>query len=139
MRAALFCLFLMLNFTAFAQQECLLGVGGEDDETIAKVFQLNEEQQENLKNWSAELKIRNEILQNRADYLLKQHKESSVDVLLTVSKEYQDILDSMKQNVRMIDKRLLSTLNPKQYEFYTELCSKLTLRPIYINRSVDEK
>lgn len=139
MKAAVFCLFLMLNFSVFAQQECLLGVGGKDDETIAEVFQLNEEQLGNLKNWSAELKIRNEILENQAEYLLKQHAESSPEVLLKVSTEYRTILDSMKQNVRMMDKRLLSILNPKQYEFYVELCNKLTLRPIYINRSVDEK
>ncbi len=139
MRAAVFCLFLMLNFSVFAQQECILGVGGKDDGTIAEVFQLNEEQLEKLKNWSAELKIRNEILQNQADYLLKQHEESSPEVLLKISSEYRGIIDSMKQNVRMMDKRLLSIFNSKQYGFYLELCDKLTLRPIHINRSVDEK
>ncbi len=139
MKAAFFSLFLMLNISVFAQQECLLGVGGEDDETIAEVFQLNEEQLENLRNWSAELKIRNEILQNQADYFLKKHAESSPEELLKVSAEYKGIIDSMRQNVRMMDKRLLTILNPKQYEFYVELCSKLTLRPIHINRSVDEK
>ncbi len=139
MKAAVFCLFLILNFSIFAQQECLLGVGGRDDGTIAEVFQLNEEQLESLRNWSAELKIRNEILQNQAEYLLKKHEESSPEELMRVSMEYKGILDSMKQNVRMMDKRLLSILNPKQYEFYVELCNKLTLRPIHINRSVDEK
>jgi len=129
----------MLSFSIFAQHECVLGVGGKDDETIAEVFQLNEEQLENLRNWSAELKIRNEILRNQAEYLLKQHEESSPEVLLKVSSEYRGILDSMKQNVRMMDKRLLSIFNSKQYKFYLELCNKLTLRPIHINRSVDEK
>lgn len=139
MKAAFFSLFLMLSFSVFAQQDCMLGVGGKDDDTIAEVFQLNEEQLENLRNWSAELKIRNEILQNQAEYLLKQHEESSPEVLLKVSTEYRAIIDSMKQNVRMMDKRLLSIFNPKQYEFYLELCNTLTLRPIHINRSVDEK
>ncbi|MEW2921455.1 hypothetical protein AB1A65_08305 [Muricauda sp. ANG21] len=139
MRTAVFSLLLLLNFSVFAQEDCLLGVGGKDDEVITEVFQLNEEQQEQLRNWSAELKIRNGLLKEKAEYLLKKHEESSVDELLKVSEEYQNILDSMKQNVRMMDKRLLTILNPKQYEFYTELCTKLSLRPIYINRSVDEK
>ena len=116
-----------------------MGVGGTDDETIAEVFQLNDEQRQSLRNWSAELKVRNEILSNQAEFLLKQHEESSPEVLMTISKEYKTIMDSMKQNVRMMDKRLLSIFNPKQYNFYVKLCDQLTLRPIYINRSVDEK
>ncbi|MFD2101151.1 hypothetical protein [Flagellimonas iocasae] len=139
MKTVVFSLFLLLNFSAFAQDDCLLGIGGKDDEVIAEVFQLNDEQQEKLRNWSAELKIRNGILKEKADFLIKKHEESSIEELLKVSPEYGNILDSMKQNVRMMDKRLLATLNPKQYEFYMELCSKLTLRPIYIDRSVDEK
>ena len=139
MKAAVFYLFVMLNFSVLAQEDCMLGIGGQDDETITEVFQLNEEQKENLKNWSAELKIRNEILRDKAEYLLKQNEESSPELLLKVSKEYRDILDSIKKNVRMIDKRMLSTFNPKQYEFYMELCNQLTLRPIHINTSIDEK
>jgi len=131
--------FLLSVIGTKAQQECVLGVGGTDDETIAEVFQLNDEQKQNLRNWSAELKVRNEILSNQAEFLLKQHEESSPEVLMTISKEYKTIMDSMKQNVRMMDKRLLSIFNPKQYNFYVKLCDQLTLRPIYINRSVDEK
>lgn len=118
--------------------DCILGVGGRDNETIIKVFELTEEQQENLKNWSAELKVRNDLLMDRAKYLMKKHEESSPEVLLTVSKEYGSIMDSMKQNVRMIDKRLLTSFSKAQYERYVKLCDQLTLRPIHINRSVDE-
>ena len=118
--------------------DCILGVGGRDNETITKVFELTEEQQENLRNWSAELKFRNDILKNQAKYLMKKNEESSPEVLLTVSKEYGSIMDSMKQNVRMIDKRLLTSFNKAQYERYVKLCNQLTLRPIHVNRSVDE-
>lgn len=139
MHRILVIVFLSSVFGVKAQQECALGVGGTDDETIAEVFQLNDEQKQSLRNWSAELKVRNEILGNQAEFLLKQHEESSPEVLMTISKEYKTIMDSMKQNVRMMDKRLLSIFNPKQYNFYVKLCDQLTLRPIYINRSVDEK
>ena len=118
--------------------ECMLGVGGKDNETITKVFELTEEQQENLKNWSAELKVRNDLLREKAQYLMKKNEESSPEVLVTVSVEYQVILDSMKQNIRMMDKRLLGTFTETQYERYAKLCNQMTMRPIYVNKSVDE-
>ena len=118
--------------------DCILGVGGRDNETIAKVFELTEEQQENLKNWSAELKIRNDIFKERAAYLMKQNEESSPEVLMEVSKKYQSFIDSMAKNVHMMDKRLLESFSQVQYDRYLKLCNQMTLRPIYINRSVDE-
>lgn len=122
-----------------AQEECILGIGGQDDEVIEEVFQLNDDQKEKMKNWGAELKIRNEILKDQAGYLLKKSEQSSPEDLITMSYKYKDILDSMKQNVRMLDKRLLSIFNDKQYNFYLELCNQLSLLPIYVDRSVDEK
>jgi len=138
LKAVVFFLFLIFGYSGFAQLDCILGVGGRDNETIAKVFELTEEQQENLKNWSAELKIRNDIFKDKAAYLMKQHQESSPEVLMEVSKKYQSYIDSMAKNVRMIDKRLLTGFNETQYERYLKLCSQLSLRPIHINRSVDE-
>jgi len=118
--------------------DCILGVGGRDNETITKVFELTEEQQKNLKDWSAELKIRNDIFKGKAEYLMKQNEESSPEVLIEVSKKYQSFIDSMTKNVRMMDKRLLTSFNEVQYERYLKLCRQMTLRPIHINRSVDE-
>lgn len=138
MKAVVFYLFLISGFYGFSQMDCVLGVGGRDNETIIKVFELTEEQQEDLKNWSAELKVRNDIFMDKAKYLMKKNEESAPEVLLTVSKEYASIMDSMKQNVRMMDKRLLESFSRTQYERYVKLCNQLTLRPIHINRSVDE-
>ncbi|WP_139150380.1 hypothetical protein [Flagellimonas zhangzhouensis] len=118
--------------------ECMLGVGGKDDETIAKVFELTEEQQKSLRNWSAELKVRNDILKDKARFLMKKHEESSPEVLVTVSIQYSTLMDSMKQNVRMMDKRLLNLFNEVQYQRYLKLCEQMTLRPIYINRLLNE-
>ena len=138
MKAVVFFLFLSLSFSGFAQMDCILGVGGRDNETITKVFELTEEQQKSLKNWSAELKIRNDIFKGKAEYLMKQNEESSPEVLMEVSKKYQSLIDSMAKNVRVMDERLLTSFNKTQYERYLKLCSQMTLRPIHINRSVDE-
>ena len=138
MKGLVLFLFLFSGFSGFAQMDCVLGVGGRDDETITKVFELTEEQQERLKSWSAELKVRNELLEDRAKYLMKKHEESSPEVLVTISQEYKKLVDSMRQNIRMMDKRLLTIFNDVQYDRYMKLCNQMSLRPIYINRSVDE-
>ena len=139
LRSTLVFLCFASSFLGFSQQECFLGIGGKDNETITEVFQLNEEQKEKLKQWSAELKVRNDILKDQAKYLMKQHEASSPEVLMTVSTKYKGLLDSMRQNLRMLDTRMLSVFNDKQYNRYLELCGLLALRPIYVNRSVNEK
>ncbi|MCR9225863.1 MAG: hypothetical protein NXH90_00375 [Flavobacteriaceae bacterium] len=138
MKPLVYFLFLISGFCGTAQMDCILGVGGRDNETITKVFELTEEQRENLKNWSAELKVRNDIFKERAAYLMRQNQESSPEVLMEVSKKYQSFMDSMAKNVHMMDKRLLESFNQTQYDRYLKLCDQMTLRPIYINRSVDE-
>ncbi|TMU57220.1 hypothetical protein [Flagellimonas algicola] len=139
MRTLLLLILLCSSFFAYTQQDCSLGIGGDHDEAITDVFQLNEFQLEQFKNWSAELRVRNGYLKDQAKYLLKKHAQSSPEDLMAVSYKYRDLLDSMKQNVRMLDKRLLSIFNDRQYNLYLDLCNQLTLRPIYIDRSVNEK
>ena len=51
---------------------------------------------------------------------------------------YRIILDSMQSNSRMMDKRLLGIFNKKQYNFYVELCSGLSLTPLYVDGLVNE-
>lgn len=138
MKKVIFFLFLFYGYCAFAQLECILGVGGKDNEAITKVFELTEQQQENLKNWSAELKVRNQWLEDKAKFLMKKHEESSPEILVTVSEEYKVLIDSMRQNIRMMDKRLLGTFNEVQYERYLKICNQMSLLPIHVNRSVDE-
>ncbi|WP_420319941.1 hypothetical protein [Flagellimonas sp.] len=139
MRKIFFYFLFLPGMFCFAQEECALGIGGENDEAIAEVFQLNEQQLEKLRNWSAELKVRNTLLKDQAKFLLKRNAQSSPEDLLSMSHKYRSLLDSMRQNVRMLDKRLLSIFNSKQYNLYMELCGQMMLRPIHLNRSVDEK
>ncbi|NKI32962.1 hypothetical protein [Croceivirga thetidis] len=132
-------LFFLFSISVTAQEDCFLGVGGNDDQTIAEVFNLNEEQIRNLKNWGAELKYRNEIFVIRAEYLLKNHPNSSHEDLLKMSYIYRGHLDSMRGNLRMIDKRMLGTFNNEQYNLYIQLCNSVLLSPIFANRSESEK
>nr|WP_298999576.1 hypothetical protein [uncultured Allomuricauda sp.] len=126
-------------FFSSAQMDCTLGVGGKDNETIIEVFQLNEEQRESLKNWSAELEVRNTYLKNKAKSLLNKHQESPPSVLMEMSYEYRQLLDSMKSNSRSIDRRLLGTFNQKQYDLYVELCGMISMSPMQVDNSVNEK
>ncbi|MEP4947848.1 MAG: hypothetical protein ABJU26_09920, partial [Flavobacteriaceae bacterium] len=63
----------------------------------------------------------------------------SPDELRVMSYKYRILLDSMRQNVKMLDTKLLAIFNDNQYNLYIELCSGISLRPIYITRSVGEK
>ncbi|MGW9686948.1 hypothetical protein [Flagellimonas sp. 2504JD1-5] len=139
MRKIFLYVILMSGIFCSAQQECALGIGGGNDDAIAEVFQLNELQLEKLKNWSAELKVRNQYLKDQAKFLLKRNAQSSPEDLLSMSHKYRGLLDSMRQNVRMLDKRLLSIFNNKQYNLYMELCEQMMLRPIHLDRLLDEK
>lgn len=123
----------------FSQQDCLLGIGGKDDETIKTVFELTDDQIEKMRNWGAELAFRNELFEIRAKNLLKNHAQSSVEDLMKMSIEYKAILDSMESNIRLLDKRLLSTFSDEQYDLYYMLCNQVQRSPIYAVRSMNEK
>ena len=118
-----------------AQQDCYLGVGGPDDQTITEVFRLDSLQQEQLANLGAELKFRNQLLTQRAEYLLELHAQSSPEDLLVMSFEYRQVLDSMHSNMRLIDKKLLSLFNDQQYNLYIRLCNQAQSSPIYAPRA----
>ncbi|MDT0608227.1 hypothetical protein [Croceitalea rosinachiae] len=137
-RKLLFVLILFITNLSFGQEDCYLGIGGKDDVVITEVFQLSEEQVENLRNWGAELEFRNEIFKIKAKKLLKNHGQASPEDLLRMSYDYKAILDSMAANMRLLDKRMLGTFNNKQYNLYIMLCNQLSRSPIYTTRSVNE-
>ena len=134
----LFIFSIFIFFSSYAQEDCYLGIGGKDDVIIAEVFELTEEQTENLKNWGAELKFRNEIFELKANNLLKNHAQASPEDLLKMSYNYKALLDSMAANMRLLDKRMLGTFTNKQYNVYILLCNQLSRSPIYTSRSVNE-
>ncbi len=115
-----------------AQDDCILGVGITKDETIIAIFQFNEEQAEQMVNFSAELKYRNELLNNQAENILKRHPQSSVAELMVLAEKYNVIRDSMARVQRMIDIKTLKLFNKKQYQRYLELCTEAYRQPFRV-------
>ena len=115
-----------------AQDDCILGVGITKDETIIAIFQLNEEQAEQMINFSAELKYRNELLNNQAENILKRDPQSSVAELMVLAEKYNVIRDSMARVQRMIDIKTLKLFNMKQYQRYLELCIEAYRQPFRV-------
>ena len=116
-----------------------MGIGGQDDDMIKRVFELTEVQVEQMRNWGAELKYRNEIFEIRAERLLKNHAQSSPEDLMKMSYQYKALLDSMQSNMRLLDKRMLGIFTKDQYNLYIMLCNQVYRSPIYAERSVNEK
>ncbi|MGD1947517.1 MAG: hypothetical protein ACFB0A_14945 [Croceivirga sp.] len=131
--------FFWLPVSLNSQNDCLLGIGGKDHETIRRVFQLSEIQSENMLNWAAELQFRNEVFERRANTLLKMHAQSSPEDLMKMSFEYKAMLDSIQANIKLLDKRLLGIFTDEQYNLYIMLCNQVSLSPIYTTRSINEK
>lgn len=123
---------LLLSFKVMGQEDCILGVGITADSTLIEVFQLNEEQKEKLMNWSAELKYRNELLNNQAENLLKRHPQSSAAELMVLAEKYKVIRDSMGTIQRMLDIKTLKLFNQNQYELYLALCKAALRRPYFV-------
>ena len=122
----------VVSISVTAQEDCILGVGITKDETIIDVFQLNEEQSEQMINFSAELKYRNELLNNQAENILKRHPQSSAAELMVLAEKYNVIRDSMEVVQRMIDIKTLKLFNKNQYLRYLELCSEAFRQPFRV-------
>ncbi|UJH66807.1 hypothetical protein [Allomuricauda sp. SCSIO 65647] len=130
--------FFVLTLSLAAQQDCFLGVGSNSDDKIIEVFKLTETQIEKMKNWGAELQYRNSLLEDQAKRLLGRHAQSSPEDLTKMSYEYKHLMDSMQQNMRMIDQRMLSLFDDRQYKLYMKLCEEVIRTPIFVNRQVNE-
>jgi hypothetical protein len=136
MKAMVFNFSILLYLSAIgnlmAQEDCVLGVGITKNKTIIEVFQLNEEQAEQVTNYSAELKYRNEILNNQSKNIMKRHPQSTVAELKVLAEKYNVIRDSMESIQRMIDMRTLKLFNKKQYTRYLELCGEAFRQPFRV-------
>jgi hypothetical protein len=116
----------------FAQADCILGVGLTNDSIISDVFQLNEMQHEKLVSFSAELKYRNDLLNNELQNVKSRHPQSNVKELSQLADKYKSVMDSMASVQIMIDKRMLTLFNSKQYELYRNLCKEALRSPFII-------
>lgn len=116
----------------FSQADCVLGVGAIKDSVLIDVFQLNSEQSEKLANLNAEIKYRNEILDNKLENIRKRHPQRTVNELTDLATEYNVIMDSMQVLQAMVDKKLLALFNQKQYTLYRNLCLEASRSPFIV-------
>ena len=131
----LFCLLLVLfgsfNFNVYSQlEDCSLDIGGQDSEVLIGVFQLNEEQQSYLETWRGELSVRARAIEDQIRELLASHPQSTEADLFNLSKKYAKLKDQLVAITLEYDQRMLGIFNPKQYEFYIELCKEALRRPL---------
>lgn len=126
-----FCASTFFN-TLNAQADCILGVGVTNDSIISDVFQLNEMQNEKLRSFSAELKYRNDLLNIELKNVKNRHPQSNVTELRQLADKYKNVMDSMSRVQSMIDKRMLSLFNSKQYELYRSLCKEAARSPFIV-------
>ena len=123
---------LLFSFHLNAQADCILGVGVVQDSVLIAIFQLNSKQSEELVNYSAEIQYRNEILDNKLANIRKRHPQSTVQELSNLATAYNVIMDSMHLVQTMVDKRLLTLFNQKQYAFYRNLCLEASRSPFIV-------
>ncbi len=132
LRLGLFFILLVFVNNINAQADCVLGVGVTNDTIISGIFQLNEEQHKSLVNFSAEVKYRNELLTNELDNVMKRHPQSNVTELSQLAEKYKGVMDSMQRVQTMIDKRMLTLFNRKQYDLYRRLCKEASRSPFVV-------
>lgn len=132
-------LLFLIGFSLKAQETCLLGIGGKDDETIINFFKLTDAQQEKLKNWGAEMRYRNEVHRNKLNALLRNHPKETMTDLQNMAQKQKALLDSIEGNMQLIDKRLLGIFTVDQYNAYVQLCNGVQRTPIYVDKSFNEK
>lgn len=129
---------LLLHVCAFGnaqQQDCTLGIGGKDTETIVEVFQINEEQKTQMNTWIQELTEKNKVIEEEIKTLLENHPQSTQDDLITLAAKYKVLKDQIVSVSKMYDIKLLSIFNDKQYQRYVDLCREALRDPMMVPNS----
>ncbi len=124
------CIFL---FSTGNAQDCTLGIGGKDTETIIKVFQLSDEQIGKMEGWSAELEIENRQIEEQIQELFDTHPQNTPEELTLLATKYKVLQEKMVNVSKAYDKKLLATFNEKQYKLYANLCEEAFRQPMIVN------
>ncbi|WP_149275183.1 hypothetical protein [Pareuzebyella sediminis] len=124
---------LLILFCFYAEaQDCLLGIGGNDAETIVDIFQLNENQRTTMNTLQEELDIEIKGINEQIEKLLAEHPQSKDADLIVLADKYKVLRQKILDASYRCDKALLATFNTKQYDRYLELCREAIRRPIAI-------
>ena len=122
---------LLLHSNLYPQvSDCTLDIGGKDSGLIIEIFQLNEEQQEQLQLWVSELESQSDVLEEDIQKLLDHHPQSTEADLLNLAGKYAALKDQLVALSLQYDQKLLGIFNEKQYSYYKELCEEAVRRPL---------
>lgn len=113
-------------------QECTLGIGGRDAETIIQVFQLNVEQVAKMNELRGALDIETSPIEEEIKQLLETHPQSSPEELTELAAKFKVLESKIVQISRSYDQRLLAFFNQKQFQRYVELCHEVVRTPLKI-------
>lgn len=117
-------------------EDCTLGLGGKDANTIVQVFQLNEAQQSQMNTWAAELQIQQKLVEDQIQELFDKHPQSTTEELNTLAGKYEKLKDQIVKLSKAFDQKLLATFNQRQYERYVALCRAAYRQPMSIPEKV---
>ena len=121
----------LICFASFGQEnDCALGVGNKDTETIKAIFQLSEEQIEKMDAWIGELELRSGEIEDQMRVLLDSHPQSTEADLINLANKYSRYKDELFQISIEYDQKLLGIFNDKQYAYYVSLCSEAERKPL---------
>jgi len=115
-----------------AQQDCSLGIGATESDTIIQIFQLKEEQITKLEEFKAALEVETRLLDEDRKNLFDNHPQSTPEDLTTLGTKYKVIEERMKQVFVKYDYKLLAIFNEKQYERYVSLCQEVSRQPLEV-------
>lgn len=118
--------------SAQAQQECSLGIGATESDTIIQIFQLKEEQITHLEEFKAALEIETGLLDKERKNLFENHPQSTPEDLTALGAKYKVLEERMKQVFKKYDLKLLALFNERQYQRYVTLCQEVSRRPLVV-------
>ena len=113
-----------------SSQDCALGMGGSDPQTIIRAFELDEFQQGRMQKWIEALEAENAPLQIQLDSLLASHPQETPEQLTALGQKFEAIKERMVQNSLKYDQLLLGVFRPGQYRRYEELCEEVGQFPL---------
>jgi len=125
-------IFLFLLFVSFLgkAQDCVLDIGGEHYKTIERIFQLNEEQKQNVEEWRAQLSIEEKNINEEAAKLFETHPQDTPEELMVLGQKYNVLKQRLLDITVKYDKKLIGFFNEKQKERYAELCKAAARKPL---------
>jgi predicted phage gp36 major capsid-like protein len=123
----------ILLFQAALSQDCTLGIGGKDTETIIEVFQLNAEQRARMEDFRAAMSVETKVIEEEEKMLLEKHPQTTADDLTKLAEKYKALQARLMAISITYDKKLLALFNERQYQRYVSLCREALRKPLVLD------